>query len=240
MLRTDTVLTNNLATLESAYERLSESAIGVPKFGLVKGVAGFGKTTGLIWLSTRCNGIYVTASPLWTPREMLKTILDDIGIPVVGSNQQMAHSIVNHLAMNNRPLFIDDIDFIFDCTNNPQKIIETFRYIHDQAGVPVLLVGMDQIDRKIARREQLSSRIKEIIEFDKMNEADARQVADRLMPEIHCTDDLLHDLLTKAHGGIRRFTIGLDQIKRVAGYRSLTRMDLAEWQRAEMPYFLER
>jgi DNA transposition AAA+ family ATPase len=238
MLKNIIVPTNNLSLLGSAYERLAESSLDSPKFGLIKGTAGYGKSTGLTWLSTRCNGVSVVASPLWTPREMLKNILDEIGIPAAGSNQAMVAAIVTHLGMSGRPLFIDDTDYIFDCTNSPTRIIETFRYIHDQAGVPVLLVGMDKIDRKIARREQLSSRIKEVVEFTPMNDRDARTVADALLTDVHCDDELLGDLLGASRGGIRRFQIGLSQIGRVARQRGATQMTLPLWQQAGLKYFL--
>ena len=62
-----TVQISNLRALIRAHQAILNRAPGRPGMAIAHGPAGAGKTSACLWLYNECNGIYLEASPLWTP-----------------------------------------------------------------------------------------------------------------------------------------------------------------------------
>lgn len=228
----------NLQGLAAAYNRLAESSFGTPKIGLVKGSAGYGKSTAIGWLADKNNGVFVTATPVWTPSAMLKSILKELALDeTISSNQAKLDAIVESLLMGQQPLFVDEADFLFDAKN---KMLETLRSIHDLAGVPVILVGMDQIARKVSRRPQFDSRIAQRVEFAPSDLEDTGRVAAALL-DVEVAPDLLEKLHQSAAGNMRLITVGLANIEGhahlIEGIRTSGRIDETQWKASGKAFF---
>lgn len=230
-----TVPVSNVTRLTQAFGRLQKMPQGAPRIGLVHGRSGAGKTTGITWLAVGQNGVFVTASPQWTSSTMLKAIVRELGLDMVGSNQDLLDRIVGSLQSSRRPIFIDEADFLMSSA----KLLETLRWIHDMANVPLLMVGMEKIARKVSAREQLARRVAEEIQFDPMEMTDARQVADTLVG-LRIEDDLLTSLHDAAKGGIGRLCVGLGAIEHYGMSRGYSSIDLPTWKTSNRRFFLEK
>ncbi|MNF74171.1 hypothetical protein D3C84_561980 [compost metagenome] len=103
-------------------------------------------------------------------------------------------------------------------------LVETVRDIHDESGVPVILIGMNDIAKKLKRYPQFESRVMEWVEFKECTFADARQIADDMCEGFRVADDLLTELLTAAKNEIRRVVTGLYQIESIAKSKDLNVM----------------
>lgn len=230
------VETKNVRRLLTAHSALKEAAHYLPKIGLVHGLAGAGKTTGIAHLNQTEGGCFVRATAVWTPRTMLQAILRELGRDdVSGNNQTKLDEIIRLLAISNLPLFVDEADYLF----TRAATLDILRDIHDQAGVPLFLIGMERISRKVNARELVASRVAQEIKFTPLDLEDTRLVADGLS-EVRLEDDLLKDLHKKAHGSVRRITVGLSVIETFGKQMRLSSITLADWKSGGHAYFLER
>lgn len=214
----------NVARLAEAGEALLNRAPGMPGMGLVYGPSGLGKTTAVAWLATRQHGVFVRALATTTPSSLVESICKELGIARRATNVGTIESIVEKLAETNRPLFVDEADYIAD----QKRLVETLRDIHDLASVPVILIGMGNLRRSISTREQLSGRIAQWVEFQRASVEDARALA-RELAEVAIEHDLVERLHTAAAGSVRNIVVGLGKIEQFARARSLAKIGAAEW-----------
>jgi len=229
--------TKNVARLSEAGDSLINRGPGMPGMGLIYGPTGYGKSTSATWFVNQCNGIYVRAMAMWCPSAMLAAILRELDIEQYGNNAVMCDRIIENLARHNRPLFIDEADYLLDS----KRMVETLRDLHDMATVPVILIGMDGIQRKLLGRQQLAGRLAEWVEFAGADIEDARVLADGLC-EVKVGDDLLEQLhlaaSAKLKGGkivggasARLMVVGLSRIEQLARHRGNKVMHLKDWPR---------
>lgn len=211
----------NVAALQAAFESLSGRDFGVPGMGLVYGETGAGKTTAITKLVNTTRGVYVRANATWTPSAMLGSIMTELGAaPLHNGGAAMVRHITNTLAESNRPLFVDEADYLLGNT----KMLETLRDIHDVSSVPVVLIGMAGIERKLVHRPQLAGRISQWVEFSPCDYEDA-QILCRTVCEVEIDEPLLKTLHTEAKGSVRLMVVGLSRIEAAAranGWKTVT------------------
>lgn len=214
----------NIARLMTAADALIHRAPGMPGMGLVHGETGYGKSTAITWLINRVNGAYVRALATMTPHSLLSALAHDLSIEARGSTSSVMSSILGSLGDNPRPLFFDEADYIV----KSERMTETLRDIHDMTLVPVVLIGMGGIDRKVSHRKQLTGRVLQDVRFEPADIEDARKLADGLC-EVRIKDDLLDRVLRATRGGVRHIVIALARIELFARARGLAEIDSAEW-----------
>lgn len=221
----------NIARLRDAYGALETAAPGVPRMGLVYGFTGAGKTTGITWLMNQTNAIVVKASPTWSLHSMLSKIMVEIGVDPMNRASDMEDVIIQTMQRDARPLFVDEADAFTDPAvrgNRSYAILETLRSIHDMSKMPVLLIGMDGIERRLASRHQLMRRISQWIKFDPADVDDARTLADAVC-EVAIEGDLLERLLTASKGSVGLMMVGLANIERTARANGMKTIGLDTW-----------
>lgn len=224
----------NVARLQEAGQLLLDRAPNTPGMGLIYGDTGLGKTTAAVWYMNQCNAVLVRALAVWTPQAMLEAILRELSVePRQWSCAKMAMTIVERLAESNRPLFIDEADYLLD----RQRMTETLRDLHDLASVPVILIGMAGIQNKIGlRRRQLAGRLMRWVEFQPATLVDTMMLAEGLC-EVKVTEELV-DLLHKKTGGhVRHIIVGLSQIESLARREGLNTVSAKHWP-SDAPFFI--
>lgn len=223
-MRSKIVPTSNVIRLAEAGSALLNRAPGLPGMGLVYGDSGLGKTTAITWLAIGQNGVHVRAMATSTPSSILESICREIGINKRQSNVGSVEDIVQSLAISNRPLFIDEADYLVE----RKALVETLRDVHDLASVPVVLIGMKGIERKITTYPQLYNRIAQWVEFQPASFEDTKLLAKELV-EVEVKDDLLKILHQQSGGVVRLVVIGLSRIEQIAKSRSLHKIGQADW-----------
>lgn len=224
-MRKQMAITKNVVALRSAYDALLNRDAGIPGLGLVHGNTGHGKTTAIAWLVNQVHGIYVRAGATWTPSAMLGVILRELGAePTQNNSALMVQRIIEALAPENRLLVVDEADYLF----SNLKMLETLRDIHDVSGCPVMIVGMEGIERRIVNRPQFRRRISQWVEFCATDFEDARTVTDAVC-EIEIDDDLLKRAHEDAAGNVGLMVVGLSRIEQLAKANGWKKMDLARW-----------
>lgn len=215
----------NVTRLGVAFSALKRRDLGIPGIGLVHGFTGAGKTTAVTQLVVRENGVFVRANAVWTPNAMLGAITNELdGVPT-GQNSKMIGYITERLALSGRALFVDEADYLL----HNLKMLEALRDLHDTAGVPVVLIGMDGIQKKITHREQFARRISEWVEFKPLDAVDAQVLASSIC-EIAVADDLVAKLHAAAGGSMGLMTVGLSRIEQYAKSKDWEAIDAAAWK----------
>ncbi|MDC8012262.1 AAA family ATPase [Tahibacter soli] len=215
---------SNVARLSEAATALVERPAGMPGMGLIEGETGYGKTTAAAWLITRMNGVYVRALATSTPSSLLDAICKELNILRRPTNVGTVEAIVQRLAETQRPVFIDEADYLVD----QKRLVETLRDIHDLATVPVILIGMAGIRRKLTKWPQFTGRISQWVDFTPSTFEDAKLLA-RELAEVPIADDLVRQLHTATHGSVRLIVVGLARIEQFARSRGLERIAALDW-----------
>jgi DNA transposition AAA+ family ATPase len=231
-MRSKIVPVTNVTRLAEAGDALLNRAPGLPGMGLCWGPSGLGKTTATAWLATRQHGVFVRAMATSTPTSLLETICRELNIASRARVAQTVEAIVGKLAETGRPLFVDEADYVVQ----QQRLVDTLRDLHDLSSVPVILIGMQGIDRRISLSPQLSGRMAQWVEFKPATAVDARSLATQLC-EVEVADDLVADLHAKTGGAVRNMVVGLGRIEQLARNRGAKALALADWPRGT-DYFL--
>lgn len=232
-MRSKIVPVKNISRLQAAGNALIKRAYGMPGIGLIWGPTGYGKSTGTTWFVNQCNGIYVRAIAQWSPKSMLCSIARELGIDSRKfNNSEMVEAIVQRLSDREHPIFIDEADYVVE----RKTLIDTLRDIHDLSTVPVILIGMHGIEKRIRNNEQFTGRVAQWVAFEGIDMEDTRMLSDALA-EVRIADDLLDVLHTDASpkgnrsagAEVRRVTVGIGQIEYYARSRGMNEIALADW-----------
>ena len=227
-MRSKIVPVSNVARLSAASDALLNREPGMPGMGLVHGDTGRGKTTAITWLITRNNGVYVRALSTTTPSSLLRTIARELDLDPRNSNVETVEAIVQRLAETGRPLFVDEADYLV----SSGRLVETLRDIHDLSTVPVVLIGMAGIQRKLRNRPQLMGRIAQWVEFQPATRDDLSMLATQLA-EVTIEADLLGRLHEATRGSMRLAVIGMSHIEALAKAKGLTSIGMVDWPRGQ-------
>ncbi|WP_016949799.1 AAA family ATPase [Anabaena sp. PCC 7108] len=214
----------NLRRLSQAYEALKLRDHSVPGMGLVSGFTGSGKTRSISWLVEQSNGVYCRANATWSVSAMLGSISSELGVSPQHRNYKMLGNVAEWFASAQRPLFIDECDYLL----RDLRMVEALRDIHDLSGVPVMLVGMEGIEKKLALRLQLTRRISQFVEFQPLDIEDARVLADTVS-EVAIADDLLTKIHQEAKGGVGLMIVGLARVEALAKTQQWQTIGASQW-----------
>ena len=148
------IKTQNVKRFITLMEELKKLPPNIPKLAMVYGEHGLGKTHSVIWWATRNDAIYVRANNEINQNGLLKLIVEELGERPFFSMQDNFNLILKHLRIEPKIIIVDEVDYLF----NYHNAIEILRDIQDNTGVPILLVGMGMLDKKLARLK-VSSKI---------------------------------------------------------------------------------
>lgn len=216
----------NIKTLWAAAETLRTRAPGVPGIGLIWGATGAGKTTAITWLANqpRVNAVYVRAMATWTPTAMLGAMMRELDAEPRPRCSAMIDHIVGALAREDRPLFVDEADYLAES----KKLLDTLRDLHDMATTPLILIGMKDFQRRVMKREQLAGRVSQWVEFQPADMKDARTLCDEVC-EVRIADDLLASIHKSCGGSMRGLVVGLSRVEHHARKHGMAAVKLADW-----------
>ncbi len=213
-MRHEMVKTKDVRRFMQAVEDLLNRPMGTEGMGLLWGPPGTGKTTALAYVANVYDAVYVRAVGCWTVTSMLGDLCKELGGKRMLRRSDMVEFIVEELTRDGRqprPIFIDEADYCF----RQFEMIDSLRDIYDLSGCPVILIGMEDIARRIRTHERIARRITQWIEFKGLDLDDTTQVADEVC-EVRLADDLLRHLHKETGGNIGRIIIGLTKIEKFA------------------------
>lgn len=180
----------NLTRAASIFGYLSspEALATNMNIGLLHGAPGTGKTTALIYMRNQYNGIYLYCSPNWSPLTLLQDIGTELGLGKFGRIRTQESAVVERLSITRRPIFFDEFDYVL----NNKRLFETVRLLHDLSHIPMLFIGMDEIERKLSMHPQFDRRVSQRVQLGAIDLADLKILAKAI-----CTHEFAGDVLER-------------------------------------------
>ena len=99
--------------------------------------------------------------------------------------------------------------------------------MHDKTGIPVLLVGMGAVDKKLRRYKHLFDRIIDIYKFEPFNLDDVKEII-RTISDVYIEDEVIEEIHKRANR-FRQIVKILTKIEHLAqseGYTKITKEEL--------------
>ena len=225
------VKTKNVQRLHSALEELKGRNCAMPGLGLLFGRTGAGKTTALFSAIGIFDALFVRADAVTSLSSLLDSICFELTIDSLRTNPQKLGAIREALRERPRPLFVDEADYL----TKDGRMLEVLRDIHDTTGIPVILIGMEAVERKLTRHPQFARRISQRIEFNPCDLADTALVAKELC-EVAVADDLLKKMHSRAKGSIGHIVVALSLFEEMARDNGWAGICAEQW--GSRPMFL--
>lgn len=190
----------------SNYERFRTSISAVETRGaseaslmLVTGPAGYGKSGTVDQWAVQTGAAYLRAKVEWTPRYFMTELAEALKIDSRGRAKDVFGRVAGVLGSQQIPLVVDEVEH---CLRDGAKVLEAIRDLSDLTEVVVVLVGMDQVQAKIARHAQISSRVARVVEFLPATADDVGELC-RALAEVRIAPDLIGEIHRQSAGRVR-------------------------------------
>lgn len=224
------------------YERFRTGISAVENRGaseaslmLVTGSAGLGKSQTVDQWAVQNGAFYLRAKVEWTPSYFMRELAETIKLDSRGRAKDVFGRIAGVLGGQQIPLVIDEVEH---CLRNSAEVLEAIRDLSDLTEVMVILVGMDEVQAKIARHLQISSRIAKVVEFHPATLEDVAEFCKQLA-EVTIAPDLVAEIHRQSGGRVREIMNAISTVEQTAkrnGNNAASLQDMAgqvlthDWQ----------
>lgn len=197
-------LTNVAFAIEAINQVTDINDLGAPHMAVLYGPPGFGKTQAAMYLAhpQGKNAVFVAIRMFDTTKTLAQLLCLELGI--VTKNQWpvavLYEHIVKRLQQLGRPLVIDEVDYIAE-----KATIDFIRTIHDNTTVPIVLIGEQDLKRKLlSHHERFHDRVLVWKEAQPCDAQDVKKLAAHHAADLTFTADVIEALVTKSQGVARR------------------------------------
>ncbi len=218
--------TRNYTRLSEAFARLGNLPITAPKIGLGFGNFGLGKTFSLERITAKENAVLLRAVQTWSKKALLERLCFELGIDTSGGSSRMYDRIIEELRRDPRVLIIDEIDALL--RGNKYEVLELLRDIHDETGIILFLVGMEEAQAKLKKHRHFFSRIVEFVEFKGIAADDIERFC-ALSDRVSIEEDLILYFAQK-YPNLRQIRVLLIRLESACARQALDRCDLKTFQ----------
>ena len=226
----------------SNYERFQEGLNAVEGRGaaeasllLVTGEAGFGKSETVDRWAVQVDARYLRAKVEWTPHYFMSELAEALKVDQSGRAKNMFGRIAGVVGGQNIPIVIDEVEH---CLRDGARVLEAIRDLSDLTEVTIVMVGMEQVQARIARYPQIASRIAHVVNFGPATPEDVRLACEQLA-EVKIADDLAAEIHRQSKGRMREVMNAIALVERDAlraGAKSISLADMGnrpltlDWQ----------
>lgn len=221
---------SNLHAADVAIERSLSRSYGLPGIVGLSGPSGWGKSVAATIIANRRRAYYVEARSVWTRQSALEAILKEMSIRPESTISNMLNQVAQELALSNRPLIIDEMDYLA----KNESGVNLIRDIYDSSQGTVMVIGEERLPEKLKKYENFHGRFLAWVKAQPVTHDDAIKLAGIYAPDIAIEDDLLRKLVDIAHGSVRRVSVNLEMIQEEALDVGWDRVGLDEWGSREL------
>lgn len=208
-------MTQNVRRFMAGLEVLRRPVKGRIGIMLVYGPYGTGKTEIGDWYYANHAIPYVRATDGGTRRELLANIVSALEEAPKYRSADIFEQLLNILDEQSKPIIIDETDYLVD-----SGIIETVRDISDMTNAPIILMGMDDLEKKLKNYPHLVDRVTVRVRFELFSPEEIANYAGQVC-EVRLSDDAITYIHAHGKGRLRMTTTWLERAERVAGLNRL-------------------
>ncbi|MGE0333202.1 MAG: AAA family ATPase [Ramlibacter sp.] len=203
--------TSNVALMHQVMDTLTKREPGLPGIGCFYGPSGVGKSFASAFAAHPLgfNGVYVECRSYDTMKSLVHNIVMALGLNVKGSIPTQMDHVFEAFSLSDRPLIVDEADRIVDT-----KRIELLRDIHDKTGVPVLIIGEQDLPAKLKAHERFDNRVLVWQPAALCSITDLDQLAKMYTGGITIAPELKKRILSETGGITRRVATTLVNVKK--------------------------
>ena len=212
------IKTKNVKKFYSLMEEIQNLPMNIPKFTLVYGEPGLGKSETVMKWAFQNKCVYVRANNGMTSRWLLSAIAEELNIDPHWHIDNTFNDIRATLMVKRKVIIIDEIDYLIE-----KKALETLRDLLDATGCPMVLVGMQNAERQLKRFPHFYDRIYKIFKFENYDRNDIKTIIKELL-DIPITDDGAEYLITRA-GQFRQIGRLVNQVEKLAKTNQVTELN---------------
>lgn len=197
------VVTRNIKKFQSAIHKINHKLHGVERIALVAGEVGLGKTVAGLYFGVADGATMLTIWPGMTQHWLLRELTKELGVDPAWRTENLIEQIRKVLLEEPRTIILDEVDHFF-AENGTKGIdaLETLRKIHDLCHCPMVFIGEERIDKKIARITRLNDRIVEVVRFERYKENDVKDMVSQLSG-YRFGDDAIEKITKMSEGRMR-------------------------------------
>lgn len=214
----------NVALMLELVERVQNRVRGLPGMATFYGPSGYGKSMATAYAANEHRGFYVEMKSAYTTKHLMQKIAIEIGLDQAGTIATLIDRIGQELALTQRPLFIDEADFLVK-----KNMIEPVRDLYQSSDAPIILVGEEQFPRKLEKWERVHGRMMDWVAAQPASERDAKHLARIYCPGVEIEASLFHQMMRSSRGSARRISVNLSAIHEFAAVRQLSSIVAADW-----------
>ncbi|MGR3466532.1 MAG: AAA family ATPase [Shimia sp.] len=201
----------NTAILTELMELLVHRDDGMQGIGVFYGWSGLGKTWAGTHVAVGYQAISVQCIELWSRRDFLNAILNEMSIPARGTTSNRFTQAAEFLAASGRPLIIDEVDYMVD-----KKYVNLIRDLHDASEAPIILIGEEELPQKLTKWERVDGRVLKYAGAERADLRDAKLLAGAYAEGLTVSDEVLEHLVTRSNGSTRRIVGDLVDLREEA------------------------
>lgn len=226
------VKTENYVSFIQALQAVEQRGAAEAGMMLVYGLPGSGKSQVVSRWASDAGAVFLRANVDWTPRYFLTELSKALELEPRGSSSYLFTCLIDRLAGSMIPLVVDEAEFTLP---NNAAVLEKVRDFSDRAELTVVLIGMERIRQRIARHQQIFSRIAQVVEFKPATLADVSRACGQLA-EVGMTAALMAEVHRISGGRMREALNVIAAIERIAKLNGLEEVDVPDLEGAALSY----
>ncbi|MFL1781404.1 AAA family ATPase [Candidatus Hepatincolaceae symbiont of Richtersius coronifer] len=222
-------LLKNIELLSKAVDEVIKSPMHLPKMVSFSGFSGYGKSFACALVANKYRCFYCEIGSSLSISYLLDNILKEMGInPPKALIAKKVEYVIENLTKQKRPLILDEFDKLAK-----DRALEIIREIADKSGVPLILVGEENLPAILDRVERFSNRILSWVRAEPVSLEDAQKLS-QLYCTVNIREDLLKKLVAKSQGRVRRVCVNLNNIQNESKVNGWKEVDLKIWGTREI------
>lgn len=214
----------NIMLCSRALERAINREPNLPGIVSFTGPSGYGKSMAASYCANAHQGFYVECRSYFTRKAFAEAILTEMGIRPARTLAAMMNQAAENLDLSQRPLIIDEADYLVD-----NKCINLLRDLHEAGRATILLIGEEQLPRKLLALERFHNRVLVWELAQPANSDDTSKLSRYYCPGIEIDADLLARVRDVSRGVARRICVNLDMIRDHCQKTGLKTVGLEGW-----------
>jgi len=208
-------LSNVVAFVEVISQVKEAAARRNPSVGIISAPYGIGKTETCLWFYTRNkNTVYISVKAAMSTRDFFEELLLELGGTPKGNLYKIFAETVEVLRQKEEPpvILLDEANRLAE----KKKMIEILRDLHDEAHVPVVLVGSPEFLPVVRKYGAFHSRIRVLKTLSPLTVKDVQKIASACLEGCQLDSRAAKTLRVETGGNTRQVVIALEALERYA------------------------